>query len=446
MMQALFLILFAAQDDLGKERLLGRIPEEAKDPTVETWCPDGAAVVYKAWSPSLKYFLLRDGRTEEFDWIGWTLVSPDRRTVAYYATNEGQTSLTVGKERVEGFSVYSPAFHGNRFTFGAMKGRELWSKTVGAANDARGDQLLAKMPDDVEMHMELQWSADAKTVAYLGAGINAKKWCVFVGDKRGEVYDELGSLILSPDGGTIVYRAKVDKKWLVLTGEKRGKKFDEIGRPILGPDGKTPAYTARKGEKWMVVVGEKPGEEFDEVGDLPVFNPKDGSVAYRASKDSEWFLVWGDKKGPEFDGVGEPVFSPDGTTVAYPVRRSQKWAVVVGDKCGPWFDGVWKPRFTPDGKRVIHSAQQGEKIFLMIGDRRGEEFDGVTSDDAAMSPDGEVVAYPAREGDKVFMVIGGKRSEKFDQLGAPVLSPEGKKVSFGARRGSELWWKVIQVP
>ncbi len=427
---------FPAQE---QERLLGKIPDDAKNAYVETWGPGGIAVVYKAWKSSRAYFLLRDGKTEEFENIIWTMFSPDRRTVAYYATKDGETSLVFGDQRVTGVEVYDPRFtpDGKRFSFGAKKGREFWRKGTD------GDKLLARIPDDVQGIMEIVWSRDGTSVAYAGAaGSNLKNWHAFVGDKRGERFAEVGSLLLSPDGKTVVYRAKVKKEWVVVVDEKLGERFEEIGILVLSPDGRTPAYSARREGKFLIVIGERPGGDFDQVGD-PVFGAK--GVAYRASRGGKWFVICRGTKGAGFDRVGDPVFSPDGTRVAYPAMRGEKWVMVVGEKPGEEFDGLWKPRFTPDGKQVIYSAKKGEKISLVVDGKRGEEFDGVTSDEASMNPDGSVVAYPAREGEKMLVVVGKNRSELFDQVGPPELSSDGKKVSFGARKGRELWWKVMEV-
>lgn len=69
------------------------------------------------------------------------------------------------------------------------------------------------------------------------------------------------------------------------------------------------------------------------------------------------------------------------------------------------------------------------------------------------APDGRSVAYAVARGDKRWIVVGekpfdpaqGRKGEEFDEVGPPVFSPGGTKVAFGARKGRELWWKVMAV-
>jgi len=43
------------------------------------------------------------------------------------------------------------------------------------------------------------------------------------------------------------------------------------------------------------------------------------------------------------------------------------------------------------------------------------------------------------------VVVGDCIGDAFEQVGDPVFSPDGKKVAHGARKGRELWWKVMEV-
>jgi hypothetical protein len=40
-------------------------------------------------------------------------------------------------------------------------------------------------------------------------------------------------------------------------------------------------------------------------------------------------------------------------------------------------------------------------------------------------------------------VCGDKRSETFDEIGEPHFAADGLRIAFGARKGRELWWKVL---
>src|SRR5512139_1719013 len=70
---------------------------------------------------------------------------------------------------------------------------------------------------------------------------------------------------------------------------------------------------------------------------------------------------------------------------------------------------------------------------------------GVKLESFNFSPDGEHHAFTARDkAFRHFVVLDGKRREDFDGIGKFAFSPDGKKLAFGARKGRQLWWKVLE--
>jgi Tol biopolymer transport system component len=61
------------------------------------------------------------------------------------------------------------------------------------------------------------------------------------------------------------------------------------------------------------------------------------------------------------------------------------------------------------------------------------------------SPDGKTLAYVIRSGGKARVVAGEAQSEEFDSVVDLSFTPDGKMVIFGALKGQELWWKVMEV-
>jgi hypothetical protein len=71
---------------------------------------------------------------------------------------------------------------------------------------------------------------------------------------------------------------------------------------------------------------------------------------------------------------------------------------------------------------------------------------GVKLESFNFSPDGQHHAFTARDkAFRHFVVLDGKRREDFDDIGRFAFSPDGKKLAFGARKGRQLWWKVLEV-
>ena len=59
------------------------------------------------------------------------------------------------------------------------------------------------------------------------------------------------------------------------------------------------------------------------------------------------------------------------------------------------------------------------------------------------SQDSKQLAFAGETAEGWRIVCGDKRSEPFDEVGPPHFSADGAKIAFGARKGRELWWKVL---
>ena len=100
--------------------------------------------------------------------------------------------------------------------------------------------------------------------------------------------------------------------------------------------------------------------------------------------------------------------------------------------------------FSPDSRRVAYVAQTS-KFYAMVDGVNTGEWDVILSG-IAFSPDGEHHAFTARDkAFRHFVVLDGKRREDFDDIGRFAFSPDVKKLAFGARKGRQLWWKVMDV-
>jgi Tol biopolymer transport system component len=180
-----------------------------------------------------------------------------------------------------------------------------------------------------------------------------------------------------------------------------------------------------------------------------------------AGRDGRFFILLDDREvKADFPSVADPLFSPDGKRLAFrgirdtmelfgelpPIHKSDgRQCMVVDGEPGEDNQSIWKPHFSPDSRRLIYSMKQKERWILVFGTEKfGKEFDHVG--EPAVSPDGSRFAFVAEIEDGSIVVSGDQRSERFDDIyGAPVFSPDGKKVAFGARKGRELWWKVMEV-
>jgi hypothetical protein len=53
------------------------------------------------------------------------------------------------------------------------------------------------------------------------------------------------------------------------------------------------------------------------------------------------------------------------------------------------------------------------------------------------------LAYAKKADGQWRLVVGDTVSDPFDEVDKPQFRDDGKMVAFGARKGRELWWKVM---
>ncbi|MBI3272466.1 MAG: HEAT repeat domain-containing protein [Planctomycetes bacterium] len=402
-----------------EERLLATIPEGLDSPLGGSlpkvvFGPDGRSVAYAARRGARQFMVVGDRKGEEFDFVDPPDFSPDGRVVMYRAKKGARFVLVVGDRKgAEYDELYYPVFN----------------------------------PRNHE-------------VAY--AARLGPKWSVVVGDRSGQLFEKkVGAPVFSPDGSSVAYDVELGRRQFVVAGDTEGEEFDWVGTPLFDPAGSGMAYHASLGRNHFMVIGGKREEELDRI-DSAVYSPEGSILAYGAEKGGKVFLVVGGERGEEFERSEvklhyELSFNRDGRVVAYVAQKHVGQAVVVvGRRTGPtftWvksaeeFDSIWHPTLGPDGSVVAYIGQKGRpgKQRLVVGDRKGEEFTHVGR--PVFSPDGRTVAYKAADSNwKWSVVVGGRKgTESFDDTGQPVFSPDGKRVGFGARKGRELWWKVMPV-
>lgn len=292
-----------------------------------------------------------------------------------------------------------------RLVYCARKGNQVFQCFVDMNTLETTETLLVELPEG-----SFEWTADAAgaNVAYAEPD-NGKTRLVIKGqdfavrDKGVDLVD-MESLVLDPPNKAYAYRSLDEREYAVVKG-KKGKPWDLVSNVMLSREGIT-AYKAERDGRRFVVADGKPGPAFDDITDL-AFGPDGKTVHYKGARGNKVFLVIGDRETTRqgFDEVKLPGYSSDGRAWAYRVRDGEQWRVIASGAKEPPFHMVEPPMVSPSGRTLAYVAH-------------------------------------AAQGD--VLVVNGEMTGNWDWIFTrPLFSPEGNKIAFGALRGHQIVWRVV---
>ena len=409
---------------------------------------------------------------DEFDAIERFEFSPNGRTLAIVAKRDGNGYAVVGDRPFGPYGSIGPSHilaaptvvfspDGKRYAF---KVREEERRFMIVDGKPQGPYADVDHP---------VFSPDGKRVAYAANQggehhsnlyvVSGGKWSIVVDGTPGEEFDTVGltsdssfpslSPVFSPDGRMAYIAGKDRKQFVVVDGKTQREAAGIIPGLRFSPDGRRLAYAASNGRRSTVMLDDQPQGEFDGIFTLFAFSPDGNRFAYPAPTGTNKSAIVADGvKGAEFEWTGLPCFSPDGKRLAFIGKEGPKKFIVVDGKRGPDFDFVGAPRFEEDGKDVYYVARFANRFFVVRNGEAGEQFNLILTEESfyphplMRSPTSSTLLYRARRGDDWFVVVGDRTVGPFDYVWMPRFSPDGRKAMFGARKGGELWWKVVDAP
>jgi hypothetical protein len=252
--------------------------------------------------------------------------------------------------------------------------------------------------------------------------------------------------------------AKDQSVFVEVNGKRFGPYTNVSGLIEVSRDGKHIAYAAEKNGMWVVAIDgvEKythKGLLWPWMGWAPTvegnsytpqtravaleFSPDGKSLAYPAQMDDNKYAVFvNGKPSAAYAKVGAEIHFVDGNVKYYAFPAEKQIIVAHGTQMFGPYDTSYKTKYSEDGKHYVFWASKGEK-HILVADGKAHELPGEVGDYAIGN--GGFLAYSYKQGGKCHVREGNTDLPgEFDEVTQLVVSPDGKKIAFWARRG-DTW-------
>lgn len=431
-----------------EERYLGTLPEGKLD---EWFNVSHFGVLWYRATIGDKTFTVVGGRKMwEFPTGAFEKFSPGGEIQAHWERRGGDHWLVLDDREFGPFEDHSgPAFsrEGRMVYAGKRHGRWTLYTDSKAQPVAEGTTEVTLVDGD-RVSVVTQGERDGKRFV----GVDGREW-----EYKGTLWM---APEVSPSGSVALLigekEGEATRKRLIVNGVAVEAWDDLSWPPVFSGDGRRIACVVQQNSRSSLFVDGSIVTQDQYSIAHPTFSPGGRRLAYRIEVTGAEGVLGGamvvDGRQSELftRNVGWPNFSPDGQRVAYRAEKGDRQFVVLDGVQGPEF-GTVCPRiyFSPDSKRVASIASDGRGPGsagwkCAVDGTQGEVYEEIQ--DFIFSPDSKHLAYVALDRGKYRIVMDGHKGGAFDRAWMPVFQADSRKVAFGARRGRDLWWKVIDVP
>jgi Tol biopolymer transport system component len=180
------------------------------------------------------------------------------------------------------------------------------------------------------------------------------------------------------------------------------------------------------------------------------FSPDGSRYAFLIAEGGRYRMIVEGRKDPPVDAATPATFSADGKRVWYvALNGGQSEMVLDGRRLTSRFPFINDKLvlFSPDGSRLafIGGLGPGRGGALIVDDRAIHRFeDGTKYYVPTFSPNGSRLLFPMQKPDaEIEIHEGEKRYAAGEDIveGTPLFSPDGKRIVYGSRKGSD--WRLV---
>jgi hypothetical protein len=401
--------------------------------------PDGQRLAYVALDAEGKSVVVIDGEAEKGrDYVNAPVFSADGKHVAWSSGDragkkaEKWHAYLDGKKQKQ-YSWVGPVVmdeSGKKIAYWAGKGVKLASQGWYTGGDyfvVYGKKKLGKTNGQPEWAPAL--SRDGKEVAW---SVLEGVYRVFHDKDEFGPYQWVSGLVWSADGKHLA--------WQAAEMDQGGGMGDPMADPMGGgfPGGMPQMQGA------IYLDGEQVKHDFETVAS-PAIGPKGKHLAFVAQDDGKVTVVHDDQAWKSrWDMLGTPVLGPKGKRVAVIANLGMSAAASGMPMLDTgWLDGMEFGEWDEQSGTMKKRQPAGECWLVVDDEKIGKAY--LRALFPVWGPKGKHVAFRAQVEGGWKLVVDEQESDTFDAVGMPMFRADGKVVGFGARKGAEIWWQVLQI-
>lgn len=340
--------------------------------------PDGHRYAYVAHSSRDKFIVVVDGQVVGRDYDGvddeTVSFSPDSSHFAYvvrHKSDDDDTAFVVldGVAQRSFLDIFHSTFSpdSTHFIYGAKDSGKAFAVLDGR-EQPKYDAIVS----------DFSFSPDGARMAY---GVElAGKYMVIIDGVQSRPYVGLvdSPIVFSTNNKHVAYGAVVSLQdhtaQVVVDSNGRGK-YKSLGSIVFSPDGNRIAFRAGDGgNDFMVVDGIEQTNVGSAFSNAPVFSPDSKRVAYWTKQGQQSVLVVDGKIVGRFERPGTITFSADGKHFAYDGGDSKTWSIFVDGVEHNTHGMVSHISFSPDSKHfgyLRYRDDQSDDLVVVVD---GKEY------------------------------------------------------------------------
>lgn len=289
-------------------------------------------------------------------------------------------------------------------------------------------------PFDTPPH--IMWSSTGR-LAVIG------RKAVFLDGVAGPQFDDIATLVFSPDGKRCAYLGRKGSRFHVVLDGKSHAGYEGVstGEFLFSPDSRHFAYVAQEKGKQAVVLDGKAGKWYRGAAGIAFSGDGQHMVHYGGRSDGQATPVLDGKEIGSYDFTGDFQLDQAGKTLVF--FTAGKHLMVNGQQVSQDYADLYEVRVSPDGRHYGCFAERAGKWHAFLDGTESTAWDDVRTGTLKWNEGRQQWHYVATMGGRLQLVEGDRPGRAYDDFAQrpPQVSAHGKIAFAATRNGS--WYVVL---